>query len=85
MSDRMKKYKRDRKALAQCSPIKVHHMIRKGDDDFIIDVWTTLAVLVELFTEQPAKIQSVQSVLCRFASRGQSVKDQTSADAFLTR
>ena len=55
----MKKYKRDLKALAQCSPARVSHMIRKGDDDFILAildaVWTTLDGRVELFTEQLAK------------------------------
>ena len=70
---RMKKYKRDLKALAQCSPARVRHMIRKGDDNFILAildaVWTT-------FTEQLAKVRSVQSVLRRFASCGQSVEEK---------
>ena len=58
-------------------------MIRKGDDDFILAildaVWTTLDGRVELFTKQLEKIrsvQSVQSVLRRFASRGQSVEER---------
>ena len=55
-------------------------MIRKGDDDFILAildaVWTTLDGPVELFTEQLAKIRSVQSVLRRFVSRGQSVEEK---------
>ena len=80
MSDRMKKYKRDLKTLAQCSPGRVRRMIRKGDDDFILAildaVWTTLDGRVELFEEQLTKIRSVQSVLRRFASRGQSVEER---------
>ena len=68
----MRKYKRDLKALAQCSSAWVRHMIRKGDDDFILAildaVWTTLDRRVELFTVQLAKI--------RFASRGQSVEER---------
>ena len=80
MSDRMKKYKRDLKAFAQCSPARVRHMIRKGEDDFILvildAVWTALDGRVELFTEQLAKIRSVQSVLRQFASRGQSVEER---------
>ena len=50
-------------------------MIKKGDDDFILAildvVWTTLDGRVELFTEQFAKIRSIQSVLRRYVSRGQ--------------
>ena len=76
----MKKYKRDLKTLAQCSPERVRHMIRKGDDDFILAildaVWTTLDGRIELFTEQLTKIRSVQSVLRRFASRGQSFEER---------
>ena len=67
MSDQMKKYKRDLKALTQCSPAKVRHMIQKWDDDFILAIldagWTTLDGRVELFTEQLAKVRLVQSVL----------------------
>ena len=76
----MKKYKHDLKAMAQCSPARVRRMIRKGDDDFILAildaVWTTLDGRVELFEEQLTKIRSVQSVLRRFASRGQSVEER---------
>ena len=52
-------------------------MIRKVDDDFILAivdaVWTTLDGRVKL-PKHRRTIQSVQSVLRRFASRGQSVK-----------
>ena len=76
----MKKCKRDLQALAQCSPGRARRMIRKGDDDFILAildaVWITLDGRVELFTEQLAKIRSVQSVLCRFSSRGQIVEER---------
>ena len=74
----MNKYKRNLKALPQCSPERVRHKIRKGDDDFILAildaVWSTLDGRVTILTEQRDKIRSVQSVLRRFASRGQSVE-----------
>ena len=81
MSERMNKYKRKLKALAQCSPERVRRMIRKGDDDFILAildaVWTTLdGRVVKILPEQREKIRSVQSVLRRFASRGQSVEER---------
>ena len=72
MSDRMNKYKRDLKALAECSSKRVHYMIRKGDDDFILAivdaVWTTLDRRVKLLPKHRRTIQSVQSVLLQFAS-----------------
>ena len=75
----MNKYKRDLKALAECSSERVHHMIRKGDDDFILAivdaVWTTLDRRVKLLPKHRRTIQSVQSVLRQFASRGQSVEE----------
>ena len=55
-------------------------MIRRGDDDFILAildaVWATLDGRVVLLKEQLNKIRSVQSVLRRFASRGQSVEER---------
>ena len=76
----MNKHKRDLKALAQCSSGRVRRMIRSGDDDFILAildaVWATLDGRVVLLKEQLNKIRSVQSVLRRFASRGQSVEER---------
>ena len=75
----MNKYKRDIKALAECSSGRVHRMIRKGNDDFILAivdvVWTTLDGRVKL-PKHRRTIQSVQSVLRRFASRGESVEER---------
>ena len=52
-------------------------IIKHGEDDFIFAlpdaVWTTLAGKVDLLPEQISKIRIVQSVLRRFADRGQSV------------
>ena len=80
MSDRMNKYKRDLKALAECSSGRVHRMIRKGDDDFILAivdvVWTTLDGRVKLLPKHRRTIQSVQSGLRQFASRGQSFEER---------
>ena len=65
MSDRMNKYKRALKA--ECSSGRVHRMIRKGDDDFILAivdvVWTTLDGRVNLSPKHRTTIQLVQSVL----------------------
>ena len=80
MSELMNKHKRDLKALAQCSLGRARRMIRRGDDDFILAildaVWATLDRRVVLLKEQLNKIRSVQSVLRRFASRGQSVEER---------
>ena len=55
-------------------------IIQQGDDDFILAildaVWTTLAGKVRLLPKQHIKIRSVQSVLRRFADRGQSVDER---------
>ena len=77
MSERMIKYKQNLKALARCSSEEARHIIQNGDDDFILAildaVWTTLANKLELLPEQVIKIRSVQSMLRRFADRGQNV------------
>ena len=59
----------------------MRRMIRKGDNDFILAildaVWTTLdGRVVKILPYQREKIRSVQSVLRRFASRGQSVEER---------
>ena len=76
----MNKYKQNLKALALFSSDEIRRMIRKGDDDFILaildSVWTTLDGRVELSTRQLRSIRSVQPVLRRFASRGQSVDER---------
>ena len=55
-------------------------MIRKDDDDFILAivdvVWTTFDGCVKLLPKHRRTIQSVQSVLRRFASRDQSVEER---------
>ena len=80
MSERMIKYKQNLKALARCSSEEARHIIQNGDDDFILAildaVWTTLANKLELLPEQVIKIRSVQSMLRRFADRGQSVEER---------
>ena len=73
----MNKYKSDLKALAQSSSGRVHRVIRTGDDDFILAildaVWTTLDGRVTLLPKHRRTIQSIQSVLRQFASRGKGV------------
>ena len=73
----MNKYKRDFKALAEYSSGRVHHLIRMGDDDFILAildaVWTMLERRVKLL---PKHRRTIQSVLHQFASRGQSVEER---------
>ena len=80
MSGRMNKYKSDLKALAQSSSGRVHRVIRTGDDEFILAildaVWTTLDGRVTLLPKHRRTIQSIQSVLRQFASRGQSVEER---------
>ena len=76
----MNEYTRDLKRLANCSPTRARRLIQQGDDDFIyaiLDaVWTTLRGKVPLSLEQREKVRSVQNVLRRFASRGQSVEER---------
>ena len=76
----MVKYKRMLTTLSRCSPGMARRIIKHGEDDFILAildaVWTTLAGKVDLLPEQLHKIRSVQSVLRRFADRGQSVDER---------
>ena len=55
-------------------------MIQQGDDDFILAildaVWTTLDGKLQLSAAQRDTVRSVQPVLRRFASRGQSVDER---------
>ena len=76
----MIKYKRDLKALARCSSEEARRIVQNGDDDFILAVvdavWTTLSGKLNLIPEQISKIRSIQSVLRRFADRGQTVEER---------
>ena len=77
MSSRMNKFKSELKLLANCRPHTARILFKRAPREFIraiVDAtWTTLLGKLNLSSHDLVEIRSVQPVLRRIASRGQSL------------